>query len=129
MDEIVYSSSLLATSYLVHSACFQHEADQSRGFIATVVTIRWNSNSTHLSAFGTNMSLLATSRVACPSHHPDVHLSQSLGTHCKSCCRRHRKVSFSKNQSCTVTAYLRNLEIGYVCRCLIDSGCTPHSAT
>ena len=44
----VGSSSLLATSYLVHSACFQHEADQSRGFIASVVTMLWNSNSAHL---------------------------------------------------------------------------------
>ena len=39
----VESSSPLATSCLVHSACFQHETDQSRSFIASEVTTLWNS--------------------------------------------------------------------------------------
>lgn len=137
----VESSSPLAASYLIHSACFQHEADQSRSFIASEVTKLWNSTDhTHLSAFGTNMRyefighLNTKGQVACPSHHADVHFSKSFGTIWKPsaekksslpCCRKHRKVSFSKNQSCTASAYLRNLDVGYMCRCLIDSDCTP----
>ena len=72
----VESSSPLAASYLVHSACFQHEADQSRSSIASEVTKLWNSTDhTHLSAFGTNMRhefighLNTKGQVACPSHH------------------------------------------------------------
>jgi len=83
----VESSSPLAASYLIHSACFQHEADQSRSFIASEVTKLWNSTDhTHLSAFGTNMRyefighLNTKGQVACPSHHADVHFSKSFGT-------------------------------------------------
>lgn len=124
----VESSSPLAASYLVHSACFQHEADQSRSSIASEVTKLWNSTDhTHLSAFGTNMRhefighLNTKGQVACPSHHADEFWND-LETKCcalqtkKSslpCCRKHRKVSFSKNQSCTASAYLRNLDVGY----------------
>lgn len=70
----VESSSPLATSYLVHSACFQHEADQSRSFIASEVTTLWNSTDhTHLSAFGTNMRYEFIGHLNKKSHHADVH--------------------------------------------------------
>lgn len=121
----VESSSPLATSCLVHSACFQHETDQSRSFIASEVTTLWNSTDhTHLSAFGTNMRYEFIGHLNKKRHHADVHFSKSFGTiwkpsaaHCKQkkqsslpCCRKHRKVSFSKNQSCTASPYLRNLD-------------------
>lgn len=129
----VESSSPLAASYLVHSACFQHEADQSRSSIASEVTKLWNSTDhTHLSAFGPNMRhefighLNTKGQVACPSHHADEFWND-LET---KCCALQTKKIFPSLLPKTQESIILQEPILHS-KCLSsESGCrVPHSAT